>query len=152
MIQQRQEQRKYRVKRRDTERDATGRANQKTIWFDCPFCGTEIKARVWSLCGNGKRCECGALFYSGGEACKLVATDEALNAGVNFAIRETQGSKPGRAEAEVFAPDGYSFDGERHSMIAHGRTLAEAKEIALADARSTQLIACKQDCNCNEID
>ena len=146
------EQRKYRIKRRDSERDVTGRANQKTIWFDCPFCGTEVKARVWSLSGNGKRCGCSALFYSGGSACKLVEADESRNAGVDFALRETQGSKPGRVEAEVFAPDGYAFDGERHSLIAHGRTLAEAEEIALADARSTQLIACTRHCSCNEID
>lgn len=70
MIQLREERRKYRVKRRNMERDATGRATQKTIWFDCPFCGTEIKARVWSLSGNGKRCECEALFYAGGMTCK----------------------------------------------------------------------------------
>jgi hypothetical protein len=58
--------------------------NQKAVWFDCPFCGTEVKARVWSLCGHGKRCMCEAMFYSGGEAYKLVPADEARNTGVNF--------------------------------------------------------------------
>jgi len=38
------------------------------IIFDCPFCTDEVKAIVWSLCGSGKRCECGAMFTSWGRA------------------------------------------------------------------------------------
>ena len=33
------------------------------VWYiDCPFCGVEVKAYLWSLSGGGKRCECGAIF------------------------------------------------------------------------------------------
>jgi hypothetical protein len=65
-------------------------------------------------------------------------------------VRETLGSKPGRYEVEVFAPEGQSFDGERHSLVAHGRTLAEARRTALADANATSLVDCAPDCDCKE--
>jgi hypothetical protein len=65
-------------------------------------------------------------------------------------VRETLGSKPGRYEVEVFAPDGQSFDGERHSLVAHGGTLAEARRTALADANATSLVDCAPDCDCKE--
>jgi hypothetical protein len=55
---------------------------------------------------------------------------------------------PGRYEVEVFAPDGQSFDGERHSLIARGGTLAEARRAALADANSTRRVDCAPDCDC----
>ena len=29
---------------------------------ECPFCGCHTEARLWSLAGSGKRCDCGALF------------------------------------------------------------------------------------------
>lgn len=102
----RKELRKYHVKRQGMERDAEGRASQKAIWFDCPFCGIEVKARVWSLCGRGKRCGCDALFTEN-TAVKLVAADEALNAGVNFAMRETHDSRPGRLNMGTFIPGPY---------------------------------------------
>ena len=35
-------------------------------YFYCPFCGDEVKAYVWSICGGGKRCDCGALFGAHG--------------------------------------------------------------------------------------
>lgn len=34
-----------------------------TLFYDCPFCQQEVKAFYWSLCGSGKRCNCGALVY-----------------------------------------------------------------------------------------
>lgn len=37
-----------------------------TWYFDCPWCGHEIKAYLWSLSGGGKRCACGAIFGTGG--------------------------------------------------------------------------------------
>lgn len=30
------------------------------VSVDCPFCGTELIAYVWSLAGSGKKCQCGA--------------------------------------------------------------------------------------------
>ena len=39
-------------------------------WIDCPWCGREVKAYLWSLSGGGKRCECGALFGASGVAWK----------------------------------------------------------------------------------
>lgn len=32
----------------------------KVIGIRCPFCGTVTEARVWSLAGVGKKCDCGA--------------------------------------------------------------------------------------------
>lgn len=53
------ERREYTVKREGLERPS------HVIWyFDCPFCGNEIKAYLWSLSGGGKRCLCGAIFGS----------------------------------------------------------------------------------------
>lgn len=40
-------------------------AGRSTVDVECPFCETVTQARVWSLVGGGKRCECGALFNSG---------------------------------------------------------------------------------------
>ena len=36
-----------------------------TIYFNCVFCGTEIKAYMWSLYGCGKRCLKCEAFYTG---------------------------------------------------------------------------------------
>ena len=30
--------------------------------IECPFCGCYTEARLWSLAGSGKRCDCGATF------------------------------------------------------------------------------------------
>ena len=38
--------------------------SSNTVYFDCPWCGYEVKAYLWSLCGGGKRCDCGAIFGS----------------------------------------------------------------------------------------
>ena len=35
-------------------------------YITCPFCGQDVKAFIWSLCGGGKRCPCGALHCSNG--------------------------------------------------------------------------------------
>lgn len=39
-------------------RSAMGR---NSIVLVCPFCLHPVKAYVWSLCGSGKRCACGAM-------------------------------------------------------------------------------------------
>jgi hypothetical protein len=45
------------------------RGNGRTyVTIKCPFCGWKVDAYVWSLCGGGKRCGCGALFGSTGTA------------------------------------------------------------------------------------
>jgi hypothetical protein len=72
MIQMRQELRAYAVVSRETAADSTGRRTQKTITAVCPFCQAEVRIFVWSLCGSGKLCRCGALFQSGGQVSKLV--------------------------------------------------------------------------------
>lgn len=44
------------------------------VWYiECPFCLAEVKAYLWSLCGGGKRCGCGALMGSLGTAYKMPA-------------------------------------------------------------------------------
>ena len=30
-------------------------------YITCPYCNAEVKAYIWSLCGGGKRCPCGAV-------------------------------------------------------------------------------------------
>ncbi len=58
--------REYHVLRRTVERPSS------VVWyFDCPWCGTEIKAYLWSLSGGGKRCGCGAIFAARGQGYKL---------------------------------------------------------------------------------
>lgn len=39
-------------------------------WFEavCPFCQADVKCYVWSICGAGKRCDCGALIGRRGMA------------------------------------------------------------------------------------
>ena len=46
---------------------ANGRS---TVTIKCPFCGIEVVAYKWSLCGCGKKCPCGALFDAHGKAVK----------------------------------------------------------------------------------
>jgi hypothetical protein len=40
----------------------------------CPFCGDRVIAYLWSLCGSGKRCPCGAKFDGAGNAWREVAS------------------------------------------------------------------------------
>lgn len=40
------------------------------VYINCPFCGVRVTAYLWSLCGSGKRCECGAKFDGYGNASK----------------------------------------------------------------------------------
>lgn len=49
-------------------REALEAPSSRVIYFDCPFCGVEVKAYVWSICGGGKRCDCGAIFGGMGSA------------------------------------------------------------------------------------
>lgn len=44
------------------------RMGRSTIIVPCPFCKRPIVAYIWSIAGGGKRCDCGALFATGGDA------------------------------------------------------------------------------------
>lgn len=52
------EQREYTVLSR------TDRVGRSSVDIRCPFCSTVVMAFIWSLCGGGKRCDCGAMFGS----------------------------------------------------------------------------------------
>jgi hypothetical protein len=71
-IQMRNESRDYEVVSQGADADRSGHRTQRTIVAACPFCGAHVKIFVWSLCGGGKLCECGAKFSSGGRAHKTV--------------------------------------------------------------------------------
>ena len=49
------------------------RMGRSSVDITCPFCLGVVTAYVWSL-PNGKRCPCGALMGSLGQAHKRVAT------------------------------------------------------------------------------
>ena len=51
-------------------RGGRSEVGRSTAYLTCPFCGTEVKAYIWSLAGSGKRCTCGAKFNSYGTARK----------------------------------------------------------------------------------
>lgn len=57
-------------------------------------------------------------------------------------VEKTLGSRPGRPEYEVFAPEGYSFDGP-HSLIVRDR-----REVAESEGSSHPLARCGRDCDC----
>lgn len=57
------EERRFTVFRRDLEPPSS-----IVLFVDCPFCGDEVKAYLWSLSGGGKRCLCGAMLSSRGQA------------------------------------------------------------------------------------
>lgn len=63
--------RAYTVHRKTLERPSS-----IVLYFDCPWCGCEIKAYLWSLSGGGKRCDCGAIFGSRGNGYKLPQKDK----------------------------------------------------------------------------
>jgi hypothetical protein len=44
------------------------RVGRSSISARCPFCETRRVIFIWSLCGGGHRCTCGALFGSGATA------------------------------------------------------------------------------------
>lgn len=46
----------------------SSRMGRSTVIITCPFCKDSVTAFIWSLCGGGKRCDCGALFGSLGSA------------------------------------------------------------------------------------
>lgn len=41
-------------------------AGRSTASIRCPFCDCVSEARLWSLAGSGKRCDCGAVFRGSG--------------------------------------------------------------------------------------
>lgn len=44
--------------------------------IECPFCGCVTQARLWSLAGSGKRCDCGAV-HSGRPGTPIAVTTKA---------------------------------------------------------------------------
>lgn len=116
-------------------RDVTGRRTQTTIDAACPFCGAAVTLYVWSLCGGGKRCACGAKLYSGGAA-------ERLRPGAM--ISETPGSSARQREWEVYAPGGHRFAANcLHALTVRG-TRGEAEN----RARHAEIVPCPEDCVC----
>lgn len=58
---------------RDFRVTRSGLKAPSSNWVDieCPFCGTESRAYVWSLSGGGKKCtnrKCGAKHTSWGQS------------------------------------------------------------------------------------
>jgi hypothetical protein len=60
-------------------------------------------------------------------------------------VEETQGSKPGRKEYEVFAPEGYNFGGH-HSLVL--RTVNKTDAYTEAQEHLSALERCDRDCDC----
>ena len=72
-----------------SRRSEFGRSN---VVIRCPFCGSYSRAYIWSLAGNGKRCEnrsCCALFvYGTCEAYRDIIPAKVCGAG--FATTQTR--------------------------------------------------------------
>ena len=49
--------------------------------IECPFCGCYTEARLWSLAGSGKRCDCGATFDWQGTATLTRVAEQAEEVG-----------------------------------------------------------------------
>lgn len=49
----------------------TSAMGRTTVMIHCPFCATDVIAYLWSLCGSGKKCACGAKFNGYGTATKV---------------------------------------------------------------------------------
>lgn len=45
------------------------------LLLECAFCGFELWAYQWSLCGGGKRCDCGAIIGSDGKEYHFASVD-----------------------------------------------------------------------------
>ncbi len=45
------------------------------IYIDCPFCGSTVRAYLWSIAGVGKKCYCGAIHYRPGGSVKEIVGD-----------------------------------------------------------------------------
>lgn len=46
-------------------------AGRSSLTMRCPFCGSEVEARVWGLAGSGKRCDCRVVFTRGPDGAVL---------------------------------------------------------------------------------
>lgn len=56
-----------RERRENIQKGYYSQANGRSYtYITCPFCGEVVKAYIWSLCGGGKKCPCGALHGSMG--------------------------------------------------------------------------------------
>lgn len=50
-------------------------AGRSTVTLRCPHCDTVTEARLWSIAGAGKRCECGAVFRRNNQTGDVTATN-----------------------------------------------------------------------------
>lgn len=53
--------------------ESRGPAGRSTVTVCCPYCDCETEARLWSLAGSGKKCECGAIFYRNNQTGDVIA-------------------------------------------------------------------------------
>lgn len=51
-------------------------AGRSTVSVRCPFCDCVTEARLWSLAGSGKRCDCGAVLRRYNATGDVLATRE----------------------------------------------------------------------------
>lgn len=69
------------VEQRKYERyGMVSRPGRSSVMIVCPFCRLHFEAFMWSLNGGGKRCDCGALHDSKGNAFAWVSTVQAASA------------------------------------------------------------------------
>lgn len=52
----------------DGYRELSSRVGRTQVAITCPFCNARVIAYLWSLCGSGKRCTCGAKLNGYGTA------------------------------------------------------------------------------------
>lgn len=128
------ERRSFQFVEGEARRDCQGRRTQRTARVTCPFCGTDLLVYVWSLCGGGKLCTCGAKLDSGGTATRAVDT--------GVVVDETPGSRPGRREYEATAPDGSHFALGPHSLVGRDR------EALVREVRAHEVVRCDPGCEC----
>jgi hypothetical protein len=57
---------------------------RSSVVIVCPFCQAHVTAFLWSIAGGGKRCKCGALFGSRGQAYQW--SDLVANMGVAVGV------------------------------------------------------------------
>lgn len=51
-------------------------AGRSTVTVICPFCNCQVEARLWSISGSGKKCDCGAVLYRNNQTGDVLAQKE----------------------------------------------------------------------------